>query len=240
MERIIGIIGILYVFLVIVIVNSAKNFMKRKKVSAGTNKTLTWVVSFVASFALMGALTFVLMRSISNGEFAKFENPEVETYEHMGYTFEVYHDELPVEIADLLDTDYEKYSTRWRVQETPFLAEYDAEQSPRMQDIVEQPTLKYTIVKVKMPALYDMCFKELYHKYEDSPYNQQLPESERRRYVEVDATPWKAKEAYRVYSGEDAWNQYLICWDDYMVVFCPEWELTEEQMQIVAERLQRL
>ena len=237
LERIIGIISILYVLVVMMIVISVKNFMKYKKIKASTNKTITWVTSFVTSFVLMGCLTFLMVRAVISGAYAKAENPEVELYEHHGVTIEVYHDDLPVEVNDLIATDYDSYSTRWLVQKSPFVAEYEAEQRPHFNDLASQPGLDYWIVWVKVPALYNRCFNKMYRKYEENRHNMIEPEEERLRYVQIEDAAWNADAVYRVYRGDEAWNRYLICWGDCIVEFRPEWELDDVQKAIVAEKI---
>ena len=221
-------------------VNGTKQFLQKKRVAAKTNKTITWITSFVVSFGIMGLLSFFLIRGIDSGVYAKLEHENVETYEHLGYTVKVYHDVLPIEIDDLTENDYERYSTRWEVQESPLLAKYVAQQTPHFDDLHTQPSLEYKIIKVKVPMLYDWCFAELHQEYEEHPGYENLPEADRLHYEAINAEEWNANAAYRVYQYGEARNRYLICWDEYMVELRPDWELTAEQMQIISEKIQQL
>lgn len=67
-----------------IIVNAMKEFLKRKKVSRGVNRTLTIITSFAVSFGLMGLITFGTLSASNHG---LFRDKNEETYEHRGMTF---------------------------------------------------------------------------------------------------------------------------------------------------------
>ena len=63
----------------------------------------------------------------------------------------------------------------------------------------------------------------------DTPYYQ---------YVEIDPTPWRAERAYQLWvGGEMPSSTYLICWPGRLVELEPDFELTQEQMTLAAEKL---
>ena len=70
------------------------------------NRTLIVITSFVTSFALMGAITFGILYVSSHG---LFTDKDEEIYEHNGTIWVVHQDELPLEVEDLLEVDYEGY-----------------------------------------------------------------------------------------------------------------------------------
>lgn len=57
LQRWVGIMVFIYIPLLIFLVNRMKQFLKRKKVSRGINRTITILTSFVGSFVLMGIIT---------------------------------------------------------------------------------------------------------------------------------------------------------------------------------------
>lgn len=52
----------------------------------------------------------------------------------------------------------------------------------------------------------------------------------------MDAAPWGADEAYRVYRDKEAEKEYVVCYGNVIVEVNTEWELTEGQMGIVGEK----
>lgn len=233
--RIIVILSFLYITTLIYLVNAIKNYLKRRKTATGTNRIITFLSSFILSFAMMIALTFFTFWGINHGLF----NSDEETYEHNGETFVVHNDELPLTVEDIFDIKYEGYNKELRTNESFLLAEYVIRQHARFdaENYKDMPSLDYTIVVVKAPFLYDICKKELFNRG-DNTWDSSWPEEMVCTYKSIDPTIWKAKEAYTLYFADGTLdNRYLLCYEDYMIDIDFYWELTEEQIAIIAERL---
>ena len=220
-----------YIIALILIVNAVKQFLKRKKVSSGTNLTITLVVDFVLAFAMMGAIVFGTLQASRNGLF----DPDAETYEHHGSTFVLYQDELPLAVEDMLDVQYDGYVRECNTTETIFLKLVDVFQVPRYDDENGNgfPYLEYTITYVKIPSLYQLCKNTLLEKFTNSG-NIRLPQGY--YYVPVDPTPWGAVEAYQL-THDYPMEKYLICYPDCFVEIGFDWEATDEHKAIVSEKL---
>lgn len=219
--------------LLIFLANALKKLLKRMKVSANVNRVVTFVFIFVMSFALVGGVTFGMLAGIRRGWF----RGDRDTYQYHGSVFVIYDDELPLTVEDLTGGDYGEnaYTREWRDTASLLLARYEAHQYRRFdtENFSDLPALDYTVTLVKLPALYDMCKNALLAEYDGSDEYWRD-----RAYVLQDAAPWGAKEAYRVVDAEyGPWNIYLLCYPDRFVEFCPDWELTPEQMALVGEKL---
>jgi hypothetical protein len=84
------------------------------------------------------------------------------------FTWEVYHDPLPLRVEDLLDVDYDDYSYEWTARESFFLAQYIARQrSFPFRDGHIAPELGYSIVDVKVPALFGLCLDDYLNQYNE-------------------------------------------------------------------------
>lgn len=229
--RWICILACIYMPLLIFLVNATKNFLKKKKASRGVNRTLTIMASFIGAYALMGVVTFIVLKGIAGGMFAEADE---ETYEHHGATFVIHQDELPLTVEDLLDVEYKGYIKERRGNESFLLGQLTMSQHPRFdaEDYRNLPCLDYTMVIVKLPMLYDLCKERLIYEQETLyPIN-------KNEYRAEDAVPWGANEAYRLYDtvyGVE--NSYLLCCDDILVEIHFSWEPTEEQKAIVGEKL---
>lgn len=235
LQSTIFVIMFLYMMTLIFIVNAIKNLLKKKKASAGTNRTITIISSFVLSFAMMSGITFFTIFAISHGFFEE----DNETYEHNGATFVIHNDELPLTVEDLFDVDYDGYIKERRTNESLLLGEFVMTQRPRFDavDFDEMPTLEYTIVHVKVPFLYDWCKEQLYYEG-DTTKNETYPTDMKSIYQPQDATPWNANEVYRLYSSDGTpLYRYLLCYDNQLIDIRFDSELTSDQIAIVAEKL---
>ena len=235
LERTVFISCFLYMGALLYLVNAIKKFLKKKNVSAGTNRTITFLSSFVLSFAMIGSITFFTLYGLNHGLF----NGNEETYEHNGATFTLHNDELPLTVEDIFDIDFDGYIKERRANESLLLAELVMRQHARFdaEEFDEMPTLEYTIVIVKVPFLYDFCKKDLYYRGDDTLDNT-WPDEMKDIYKSENPAAWKAKEAYRLhYSDGSPGNRYLLCYDDYLVDIRFDQELTNEQIAIAAEKL---
>ena len=229
-----GLFGMVVFLLILLSVMGIKTLLKKMKVSAKVNRTITFAASFLFSFVIMGLLVLLILQGVLNGILKEREPYKI--YEYEGWDFEIYHDELPLRIEDLMETDYEDYSYEKYETESIFLAEVDASQTaPHYAD--DMPEITYTVTKVKIPFLYNLCFDEIYHKYDDW-YGDSNASEMNDYFVEVDASPWDADVVYqRCFDGNMEEN-YIICYEDRIVEFkLYNMSLTEEQMRILTEKL---
>lgn len=235
LERTVFILSFLYIGTLIYLVNAVKKFLKKKKASAGTNRTITLISSFVLSFAMMGTLTFFTIFGMNHGFFSR----DKETYEHNGATFTIHNDELPLTVEDIFDVNYEGYIKERRANESLFLGEFVMRQHARFDadEFDEMPMLDYTIVIVKAPFLYDWCKKDLYYRGDDT-LDDTWPDEMKQIYKSENPVPWNAKEVYRIYYSDGSpGNRYLLCYENYLVDIRFDRELTAEQIEIAAEKL---
>ena len=235
MTRWVSILVYGYIIALLLIVNGVKQFLKRRKVSRGTNLTITLIVDIVLAFALMGAITFGTLRASRNGFFDR----DAETYEYHGSTFIFYQDQLPLAVEDLLDVDYDGYVRQRRSEESLFLGMLEANQWSRLDDEEGRihPGLNYTVAVIKAPFLYELCKERLISEKDESA-DDSVPEGFKRVYLNVDPMPWGAEEAYQLaYQDTGALERYLLCYEDRIVEISFDWEPTAEHKAIVGEKL---
>lgn len=231
LQRTIAILMGIYMPALFIIVNTTKEFLKRKKASRGVNRTVTVITSFAVSFAMMGATTFGTLYASSRGLFA---DKGEETYEHNGTTWVIHQDELPLVVEDLLEVNYDGYIKERRGNMSMLLGQLVMRQYPRFDadNYKEVPQLEYIMTVVRVPALYDMCKERVIYDRENLRYVSP------QEYRAEDASLWGANEAYRLYDLEyGAENFYLLCYDNLLVEINFDWEPTVEQMAIVGEKL---
>lgn len=231
--RTVTLIVVLYMTAVIFLVNGVKELLKRKKASRGVNRTLTFLSIFVLTFVMMNVIMFGVFRASQNGFFER----DKETYEYNGATFTVYMDELPLTVEDLLDIQYDGYIKERRSAESLLLGQYIMRQHPRFnaEEYIEMPWLEYTITEVKLPFLLEFCKNSLLNERKDEVAHGQVIFAD--HYDPVDASPWQANEAYRLYRSGGYIDRYLLCYEKRIIEITFDWEPTSEQMAIVADKL---
>ena len=123
-------------------------------------------------------------------------------------TWSVYADPIPLRVEDLIDIDYDGWSTEADVEWSPLAAHGEYRQDARLGD-GDLPELRYEIVTVKLPFLYGLCKRDFIQWVERD--NDQLPMEYWEEYLTVTAAPWGAEEVFQRYSGAEPVNQFLLC-----------------------------
>ncbi len=235
MTRWVSILVYGYIIALFLMVNGVKQLLKRRKVSKGTNLTITLIVDFVLAFAMMGAITFGTLWASRNGFFDR----DAETYEYHGSTFILYQDQLPLTVEDMLNVEYDGYVRQRRSEESIFLGMLEANQWSRFDDEEGRihPGLDYTVALIKAPFLYEMCKERLIGEKDESA-DSSVPEGFKRVYRSIDPAPWGAVEAYQLaYQDTGALERYLLCYEDRIVEISFDWEPTEQHKATVGEKL---
>ena len=223
---------LLYMGLMIFLSLAAKDALKRLKAPRWANIAVTFGMIITLTVGGMAGMTALIFRNSGWLE----DRPTVETYEYRGMTWSVYHDDIPLRIEDLVETDYTQWSTQARVDSSFLLTHGTYTQRARM-DALDQPDLEYELVTVKSGFLYNLCKKDFISWVEWG--NDQLPQGYWDEYRPVNAAPWDADEVYQRYSAGEAINQFLVCWPDRIaeVQFDWDWTITENMMSTAAEAL---
>lgn len=220
---------------IVFLVSSLRDALKGLGTPAWGNRAATIVLSVILSFALMGLLVAATFYGLDRHW---LDRAPAETYEVNGHTWDVYHDELPLTVEDLADIDYDGWSTRLERKSSPLVTHMEATQRGRIGDSdIHIPDMDYEIAVVRFAPLYSFCRNGLLREVER--YNKRdLPEFWD-QYQPCDAAPWGAEEAYRLYTGGEPRNQFLLCWEDRLAVLdLPwEWEVTEALMATAGAKL---
>lgn len=228
-------LGLLTVGCAILVSFGVTALLKRKKASAGVNRAVTALAVFLTAAAMLSGMIPLTFRALRGGWLE--EKRLVETYEYLGGSFEVYGDPIPLRIEDLMETDYDRWSTERRYDASPLLARRKYLQSPRLGDS-RYPRLKYTVLEVRARFLYGML--ERFMVEDAERYNDpRLPEFWD-VYVSADPAPWGALRAYQEQSGGEFRQKYLLCYEDRLVeleISHLDGNLTAEQMHIAGEIL---
>lgn len=225
---------LLYMGLILLLSFAAKDAMKHLRFPRWVNLTVTFGLIIALTVGGMAGMTALIFH---NGSGWLEDHPPAETYEYRGMTWRVYHDDIPLRIEDLIETDYDRWSTEARVNSSFLLTHCEYTQRARVGDSGDIPGLEYEIVTVKPGFLYDLCKKEFLSWVER--HNKELSREYWDEYRLIDAPAWGAGEVYRLYYSGKPSNQFLVCWPDRMaeVKFDWDWTITEDMMSTAAEAL---
>ncbi len=207
------------------------------KVSAQKNRNIMIVstigLSLILGFCIIVGQIFVNTYVIS-------EKVPVATYEYRDLTWDIFEDEIPLTIEDIMPIGEEQYTYEMReYSESPLVSYQKAFQRPRVDEIGQYPDLYYTVVDVKCKPFYKYCLtcvKKLIEK--EYGYRSEKGEPDV-AYESIDINGWGAKEAFQiVYAGETT-NQYLLCYEHVIVnlEFKKDCELTDAMKGIIGEKL---
>ncbi|NLB41748.1 MAG: DUF2812 domain-containing protein [Clostridiales bacterium] len=231
----VGGLGIIDVSVTIVLVLAIKNTLKGTGVSRRINLTVTIISCAILSFALTGAMAWGIVRGVNAGW---FDNKPNETYtitqpDGSTYTWDIYHNPLPLKVEDLQSVDYNHYSYEWTASETVLLGHFVGWQKP-FPDGQHAPELRYEIVEVKLAVLFDICLNDYLDKYD---YDWDEPEDFKSYFQITDDPAWQADAVYQLYYQGEGMNEYILCWGNRIVNISFEEIPTTEQITIVVEKL---
>lgn len=217
----------------VALITGISRWMRRTGVRAAFNRLAVIVLTVLVCIVILQQLFMMVIR----GDLFPGREP-AETYEYNGWTYEMYHDILPLTVEDLTaeyNTSYDRrYSYELTEKESVFLVRYEAVQDPRadMQDLLG---LRYTVTMVKAPFLYDLCLEKTIDYYtKKQNVDGKSRDAAMRR---IDEELWGADAAYRLYQDGEAKGEYVICYGDVILELNPAWELTKEQMAVVGEKI---
>lgn len=197
-------------------VSGLRAAMKKGNFSAQTNQRVTVGACVVLSILFAVAIPRLVVRSLGS-------RPEPKS------------GDLPLAVEDLLEADFD-YSRTLIQSESPVLARLEVWQSPwRHGEMKDAPSLDYTVITVKLPALYDLCRDHLLDKY-DTQGTGLLP---LKYFAPIAPAPWGAREAYQFVMDGKTRDTYLLCYEDRIVRMDLDWEPTADQMAVIAEKLGR-
>ncbi len=177
--------------------------------ASGTSNLIR--ITLVTVVLVGSALFFIKGRSLLN-----LDQPR---YAPVGSAWAQFEDSPPLSAEEYFGDGYVQTKSYDWVEESVFLAKYDARTTAVQEDAYL--ALNYTILEVKWDALYGICLKE----YQDS---EMFP---------VDAVPWGAEQAYRYGVPKELKTVWLLCYEDRIVEFYAEEEPTPEQKALVGQRL---
>ena len=221
MQRFIVFFSLAAMAVLFVTVFAVKAIFQRRGAQTGTTRAAVWITSIFMAIAYMMCLIWVITAGIDGNWFRE----DTETYEYMGMTWEVHHEELPLTIEELMQTDYNSYSTELSVNASPFLTATEAHQRPRM-DALKEPDLDYAIYDARFGFVTRFVLDQL---MDISEPTDEVPE-EYRLFGQTE----NGTTVYQLYRDGLAWDSLVLHKGNRVVLLRPGWGMSREQTEIAA------
>ena len=194
--------------------------------SRGVNIVLTATAALVFTITVIVVLAAVVISHQDSGG---------ETFTtSSGWTFSVYHDEMPLYVQELEDVPDVSWSTQAEEHRTPLLSRTEYTQRALSNDN-SLPDLSYTVTRVKVPALYAPLKTWMIQSKKDDVHNGKVVFPN--HYVSANAAPWGAQDAYQLYWSDGLLDTYLLFYKNTAVEITMPSTPTPEQMAMVGEKL---
>ncbi|MBE6111606.1 MAG: DUF2812 domain-containing protein [Peptococcaceae bacterium] len=200
---------------------------------AGVSKTANWIITIL----VVTVLTFLMITAVvvASLQYDWLSDEPVAVYTtEDGREYEIYRDELPLTVQDLLDAYHPNYSYKADGSSSPLMAHYEYRQHLwHTLGEAKMPTLEYEITDVKVEALYAFCLND--YLEQDESAKRILGDDV--CYRPVDAEPWGADAVYQYFHGNLYVNEWILCKDNRIVLLNADWLLDENQMAIAGQKL---
>ena len=224
------------ILFLIALLDQLKKYLKKRGISKSANYAVTIVACVAGTLAVLGGMAALLVFGVKENWFSKkpVDIYELEIYNGHTWDWEIYHDELPLIVEDMVETENPHYSYELEEKHSLWLDWTSGSQSAPP-DGMESFRLEYEIVDVKFSSLYELCLEKMMEQYE---YNADLPYEYWLYWKEIDAALWGADKVYQWCQGDEtSYNEYVICWGSRIVRLETDWELDDEQIKTAAGKL---
>lgn len=203
-------LGIGVVFLIYTCVVHIRKLLKDANVSKDANQVTTGIITVLLSFVtipLLGMVIIPIMNSSSDSITYSYTNDN-----GTKVSYEVYNDELPLDIGDIKDESSFMYSKEYRRLHTLLSTYIEGSQTSVPFDS-DGPWLSYNVYIVHVPSLIEPVLDSTMNQYTNFLSPEELEEIQR-AFIPVDPTPWEADEAYQLKDSSGLKDSYIIRWDN--------------------------
>ena len=224
------------------LIQRTRIMLRNKGVNRGLNMAVTLGVDLVLVILWIAGIIWGTMRITENAD------TPVDSYLADGVWWDIYEDELPVRVEDLMDVDYEHYSCE-KVENESFLLTYDSYYQSSFSDGENAPSLSYTVTYVKEDFLYDWCVEQYLDEYNrwHKRYLSKDEDEINEGYREVEVYDWhtddslasdqKIDRLYQYYKEDEPMYWFIVCKGNLILRIQPDWEMTEDQLKAFVESI---
>ncbi len=209
---------------------SSIKYLKKKKASATKNKAISFAVLIIADFAYIALLMVLIMRfGFSMGDDSNYRTVDWQLSETESHEFRLYSDEIPLTCEDLYGPiDYKYYSYEREIDSTIFLSKsaYRQDSLPAKDG---PPRIEYEILEPQFDLVYQLAREDLL----------EIPEwRDNTSFEPIDNKIFDTVETYQRYYDDTPEGEYILFFENKIIVLNMEETLTPKQISIVKAKLQ--
>lgn len=223
-----ALISVAQVPIVIVAFQVVLRGMKKMTDSTMLVRVVCIAVTLAVSFGYIGGLSYFIVKYDFLHETSRaYRTVTVQLSENYDMDYEIFSDEIPLVVADLYpDAEHPDYSYEKEIDSTLFMKSTSYSQSLYpMRD--KPPEISYDIIECKYDWVFDTAMEYLLRTYDWADFS----------WHKIDSAPFNADLAYaRYYDGEQTGGYYL-CYGDTIVSLYLDEKLTDEDREIVLNKL---
>ena len=206
--------------------------LKKLKVSAITNRIITFVVYIFVAISFTAFVFYIVVNfDLTKPDEQRYNIIEWNLPNGDVYDYRIYSDEIPLTCEDLYgETDFEYYSYLKQVDKTIFLTKekYSQQAPPVKEDI---PEINYEIYTSKYNWVQKVVLNELITDKEKFDYHAEI----------MDNNIFGTNEAYTFYDTNDAKksyiSEYILVYEDKIIKINPTKQFNENESDMVIEKL---
>ena len=198
----------------------------------GFSKRVTMVL-YLGTAGLLAVAALAGVTAISLRFHLMDESRPVTTVERYGQDWDVYDDDLPLELEDLMEVGDLEFSREKRGSASFLVSNYRYMQWPLPEG--ERLDLRYEVTEVKWTSLYDYCLTSILDKRQDVIRDGQLLMED--HYEEADPAPWQADRVYQAVWEDGPVPDYVLCYGNRIVEIRLDQPPTADQRNTITEKL---
>ncbi len=224
------VLSALQVPLLLVVYHKSISAFKKAKMTATSNKVISFIILLVVSFSYIGFIMFVVVSIMPTEDTKDAYRTIVWVNDHGDEReYPIYNDEIPLTVQDLYgEIDYDDYSYSAEYEDSFLLSRHIFEQSPPpfIYD-TDIPDIYYRVFVPQYDFVYDILAEHmLSNLYSTTAHS-------------IDPLPFGANTVYelRHISSELPTGAYLLYYDDKIISIGLYEDITDEHMAVIKEKL---
>lgn len=205
-------------------------YLKRKKVSAAKNKIISVTMLTIVSFAYIAFIMMLVLKfGFNTDNSSEYRTVSWPVNSAHNREYKLYSDNIPLKCEDLYgEIDYDYYSYEEKKDSTLFLSKsvYRQDSLPAKNS---PPEIEYEILEIQIDFVYQLSKDHLL----------EIPEwRDNTSFEPVDNKVFETVEAYQRYYDDNPTGEYILLFDNKIIVLDMEKPVTAEQVKIIKEKLQ--
>lgn len=209
---------------------SSIKYLKRKKVSATMNKIISVAMLTIVTFVYIASVMILILKfGVNTNHGSDYRTVSWSVSSSHSREYKLYSDSIPLTCEDLYGAiDYDYYSYEEKKDGTFFISKSACRQDS-LPAKNSPPEIEYVILETQFDFVYQLSKEHLL----------EIPEwRDNNSFEHVDNEVFETIEAYQRYYDDDPTGEYILLFDNRIIVLDTEEPVTAKQVEIIKEKLQ--